>query len=114
MASDSTDNFLQGAIKALGLQFKASMMCLVIFYVFATPLGCLFTFHFDFGFAGLLYGFGIGTIMQVTSYFLLIMCSDWNKIASKIIEEHKEAKAEKEENNCEERVSLLGTQEKDN
>jgi hypothetical protein len=102
MSSHSTDGFLQGAIRTLGLQFKASILCLIIFYMFATPLGCLLAFYLDFGFVGLLYGFGIGTFMQVTSYFSLIMCSDWDKIALIVSEEHKKAKAEKENSNNQE------------
>jgi hypothetical protein len=46
------------------------------------------------GLPGLLYGFAIGTLMQVTSYFSLIVCADWNKIALKVSEDHK-AKAVK-------------------
>jgi hypothetical protein len=86
-------------------------MCLIIFYVFATPLNSLFTFHFNLGLLGLLYGCGIAAIMLLISYFMLLMCSDWNKIAAEVIEEHKGPSEEKEEGDYEERISLLGSKE---
>ena len=93
MLSDSFNGFFNGAIRGLGLQFEASIFCLIIFYVFATPSGIIMAFVFDFGFKGLLGGFMIGTLMQVSSYFSLIVCADWNKIALKIVEDYKKTES---------------------
>lgn len=88
MYSDCTNGFFHGAIRGLGLQSPASIICLIVFYVFATPSGCILAFKFDMGLHGIITGFLIGTLMQVTSFFFLIVCSDWNKIAEKVYKEH--------------------------
>ena len=44
---DESQGYLQGALRALGLQTKAAVLCIISYWVFALPLAALFAFKLD-------------------------------------------------------------------
>ena len=74
---DGLQSYLQGPIKAMGLQLKASCIAIASFYLVGVPLAVLATFRLDFGITGLFCGFLIASFIQCASYHLLIAKQDW-------------------------------------
>jgi MATE family multidrug resistance protein len=50
---DLWQGFIQGVIKALGIQEKVAVINLIGYWVLNMPLCWLFAFHFKFGFKGI-------------------------------------------------------------
>ena len=50
---DGIQVYLQGPIRAIGLQSKVSFLTLVSFYGIGLPLACLLSLYFSYGVIGL-------------------------------------------------------------
>ena len=50
---DGMQGYLQGPIRAMGLQQKASYAAIACYYGIGLPMACLFVFKFDMGVMGL-------------------------------------------------------------
>jgi len=88
---DLTQGFLQGPLRALTLQVRASLICIICNWVFTLPLAILFAFQFSMGIYGLWWGATIGIGIQLFAYIYLFSTSDYDKIAAKVYETHTEA-----------------------
>ena len=80
--ADGMQGYLQGPIRALHLQKKASYVSIVCMWLLGLPLAATFAFACDFGVRGLLMGFLAATALQATSYLVIVYRADWDEIAS--------------------------------
>mmetsp|Transcript_22253 Transcript_22253/g.29801 ORF Transcript_22253/g.29801 Transcript_22253/m.29801 type:complete len:102 (-) Transcript_22253:110-415(-) len=87
--ADGLQGFLQGPIRAMGLQKMASYMALACYWLLGLPLSALFSFKFEFGVAGLLGGFLTATALQSISYMLILLRTDWQDVADKAVDRIK-------------------------
>ena len=78
---DGLQSYLQGPIRALMLQGKASYVAIVCFWLLGLPLAAVFAFACDFGVKGLLMGFLAATALQATSYLVIVLGADWDTVA---------------------------------
>lgn len=69
--------FLQGPIRAMGLQKIASYIAIGSFYILGIPIACLLACWKDYGVIGLEFGFGVALVMQATCYAVILCRSDW-------------------------------------
>ena len=74
---------IQGCIRALGLQTKASIIAICCYYIISIPAAALLTFVGGFGNMGLWYGLYLGVIVQLILDFVLIVRADWRDLAWK-------------------------------
>jgi MATE family multidrug resistance protein len=88
---DLSQGLLQGPLRALTLQFKASIICIVCNWVFGIPFCALFAFKFDMGIQGLWYGLIIALTLQFGAYLTILLTSDYEKIAEEVHASHTKA-----------------------
>ena len=74
---DGMQGFLQGPIRAIGLQKKASFWTFLCYYVIGIPVACYLALKKDMGVIGLQLGVGIAIFLQCLSYVIILMRSDW-------------------------------------
>jgi Na+-driven multidrug efflux pump len=84
MCFDMAQGFIQGPIKGLGMQFKASILCIACHWLLSLPSAYIFAFVVDMGVEGLLVGIGVGTFAQCMSYAGLMHCAKWEQISEKV------------------------------
>ena len=60
---DCMQGFLQGPIRAIGLQGRASCYTIVLFYLVGLPVACLLGFKFELGVMGLQAGVGLALML---------------------------------------------------
>lgn len=96
-----TQTFFTGVIRGLGLQKKASYIALLSHWVIGLPLAALFAFVLDFRVNGLLMGSFFAGVIQVISYFFLVLRANWqtiaNESAERMMKEEEEIEAAKAE-----------------
>ena len=78
---DCMQGFLQGPIRAIGLQGRASCYTIVLFYLVGLPVACLLGFKFEMGVMGLQAGVGLALMLQFVTYALILRFSNWQEIA---------------------------------
>ena len=81
---DGSQGFLQGPIRALGLQKRASYLALAMNWAVGVPLAAICAFTLDFGLVGLQGGFSSAMIGQSLGYMLILKCKDWHEIADEV------------------------------
>jgi len=64
---------MQGVIRALDVQKKASYIALAAFYLVSIPLACLLVFHFEMGVKGLWVAMAAGITLQGIFYTRLVI-----------------------------------------
>ena len=74
---DIIQGSLQGVIRALDVQKRASYYAMASFYIGAIPLAIVFTFVCDMGVAGLWAAMAIGISLQAVSYTHLVLNTNW-------------------------------------
>ena len=74
---DESQGYLQGPLRALGLQTKAAVLCIISYWIFALPLAAVFAFKMEKGVFGLWYGIGTGAAIEMISYITLLWWADW-------------------------------------
>jgi len=90
---DSVQVVLNGVIKGIGLQFYASIACLIILFPINVPMCVILGFYLQYGLMGLWYGQYTSIILLVTSYTTIVLLADWKNIAQVA---HKELTEENE------------------
>ena len=75
--ADGFQGYLQGPIRAMGLQQVASYIALASYWLIALPLAIIFCFVCDVGVSGLLKAIMIGAACQCLSYLSLLICTNW-------------------------------------
>ena len=79
---DMIQGSIQGVIRALDVQRKASYMALAAFYLVSIPLACVLVFVSDMGVAGLWFGMAAGITIQAISYtHLVVYQTNWQEVA---------------------------------
>ena len=77
IGTDSFQCFMQGLIRALGLQQIASYIALAIFWLGGIPLAAILAFWCDWGAIGLNSGILLATISQGVAYFIIVQRKSW-------------------------------------
>ena len=70
---DSFQCYLQGPIRAMGLQKAASYWAIACYWVIGVPLSAILGLWKDFGTTGLFTGIVVGVFLQSTAYFFILM-----------------------------------------
>ena len=79
---DMVQGSLQGVIRALGIQQKASYIALACFYLVSIPVACTLVFVCDLGVSGLWIGIGLGIFLIAVFYTrLVIYGTNWQEVA---------------------------------
>ena len=78
---DGVQGFLQGPIRAIGLQSRASLWTMLCYYGVGVPLACYLALKKDMGVIGLQIGVGVSIGLQFASYVIILMTSDWQRIS---------------------------------
>ena len=86
---DCLQCYLQGPIRALGVQDRASYFALACYYLVGVPMAAVLGIVLDFGVMGLQGGMAIAVLIQAIAYIFIIRCSNWQKIADKAEERIK-------------------------
>jgi Na+-driven multidrug efflux pump len=64
---------MQGVIKGLGIQEQAQTPALICFLFISTPCAYVCGFMLEGGLAGMWYGYGIGMIILIIFYLIMII-----------------------------------------
>jgi len=86
---DGVQQYLQGMIRALGLQDIASYIALSLFWGLGIPLAALCAFYFEWDVLGLNCGLSVATIIQFFAYYYIVQRKDWQKISEEAIKRMK-------------------------
>jgi MATE family multidrug resistance protein len=76
---DMIQGYLQGPIKALGLQGRVLPFNLTAYWFINVPFAYIFAFTLDMGLEGCWLAMICGQIFMVLTQFSVIMCADWHK-----------------------------------
>ena len=88
---DGFQGYLQGPIRAMGLQQAASYFALACYYLIAIPAACLLGFWAGYGVLGLQSGFFIAVIVQSIAYLGILRAKNWQDVADEAQERIKAA-----------------------
>ena len=69
---DGLQVFLQGPIRAMGLQKKASYFAIGVYWLIGVPTGAMLSLHYNYGVLGLQIGFTIAVITQAVAYAIIL------------------------------------------
>jgi len=78
---DMIQGAMQGVIRALGIQRKASYWALASFYLLGIPFASLLAFKLSMGVAGLWLGITVGIAASAFIYVVLVLRTDWQAVA---------------------------------
>ena len=74
---DMYQGSLQGVIRALNVQTKASYLAIAAFYLVSIPLACILVFVRGMNVMGLWIGMAAGITLQGIFYAALVLMTDW-------------------------------------
>ena len=74
---DGAQGYLQGPIRALGLQQRASYFAITSYWVIAIPISLIFSFWLEIGVIGLSIGISMGVLFQFVSYLFILLRQNW-------------------------------------
>ena len=74
---DAMQGYLQGPIRAMGLQKRASYAAIACYYGIGLPMACLFVYKFDMGVMGLRSGITAAFFVQFCCYSMILLSQDW-------------------------------------
>ena len=89
---EGTQEFLQGPIRALGLQKAASFCAIFCHYAICLPMGWIFCFKSDLGVLGLEAGYGLANLIIAICFLLILWLNNWQKLADDAVKRVKAAK----------------------
>ena len=69
--------YMQGVIRALGLQKMTSFIALALYWLLGIPLAALFAFSFDWGVLGMNSGLAVANIGQGFACLTIVYYQDW-------------------------------------
>lgn len=72
-----SQGYLQGPIRAMGLQKKASYFAIASYWFLAIPLAAICAFKLDLSVIGLSAGLFVGVVFQACSYLHIVMRQNW-------------------------------------
>ena len=78
---DSVQGFLQGPIRAMGLQNVAFYFALVSYWLIAIPLAIWLAIGREMGVMGLHMGILGAVLVQCIAYLSILLLKDWQKVA---------------------------------
>lgn len=81
MLPDMWQGFMQGVVKALGIQKKVFWLSITAYYILNLPLVYLLTFHLQHGFKGLWEAMTISSLFMGVCMHILGQTTDWDKAA---------------------------------
>ena len=83
---DCISGSLQGVIRALDAQKRASFIAMGAYYLVTIPVACILIFQFKLGVGGLWAAMGLGTLLQAFFYVRLVTTElDWQNVADSAI-----------------------------
>ena len=85
------EGYLQGPIRAMGLQQVASYFTLACYYLIGIPASCLLGFWAGYGVLGIQSGFMIALIVQSIAYLGILRAKNWQDVADEAQERIKAA-----------------------
>ncbi len=74
---DMIQGSIQGVIRALDAQRKASYIALAAYYLVSIPIACVLVFAMDMGVEGLWVAMALGISLQACLYVRLVIVTDW-------------------------------------
>lgn len=86
---DMVQGSLQGVIRALNVQKRASLIAIASHYMVSLPLAFLLTFLFEMGVKGLWIGMTFGVMLEAIFYVRLVLNTDWQDVANEAQERLK-------------------------
>ena len=93
VAFDGMQGYLQGPIRAMGLQRIASYFSLGSYYLIGIPSACMLSFWADLGVLGLQTGIFIAAVVLVTAFVCILKTKNWQDVADEAIERIKAEEA---------------------
>ena len=81
MFPDMWQGYMQGVIKALGIQHKMTWLNLIAYWVINLPLSILLTFKFEWGFAGLWWSIIFAQMFMMISATIMAKSANWKLAA---------------------------------
>lgn len=69
---DSFQCYLQGPIRAMGLQKNASYYAIACYWIIGVPISAILGLWQDFGTTGLFAGIVVGVFCQCTAYYFML------------------------------------------
>ena len=73
--------YMQGPIRAIELQDRASLITFLLYYLIGLPLAFYLALPTSLGIVGLQLGIGVAIFLQFLTYAIMLKRSDWHKIA---------------------------------
>lgn len=86
---DMVQGSLQGVIRALNVQKRASLIAIASHYMVSLPLAFLLTFLLEMGVKGLWIGMTFGVMLEAIFYVRLVLNTDWQDVANEAQERLK-------------------------
>lgn len=77
MFPDMWQGYMQGVIKALGIQHKVMWLNLIAYWVINLPLSLLLTFHLEWGFSGLWWSIIFAQMFMMFSITIMAKSANW-------------------------------------
>ena len=84
LAVDGLQIFMQGPIRALGLQRFTCFFAIGSYWLVGVPSAWFLAFYTFLGLKGLLLGYYFAIVIQFAAYLLLLVCTDWEKRVDKL------------------------------
>ena len=78
---DGIQGYLQGPIRAMGLQKRASYFAIACYYIVGIPLAWFLAMKRDLGVLGLNAGFSLAVAIQAIAYGFILYKSNWQEVA---------------------------------
>ena len=82
---DGMQGYIQGPIRAMGLQRIASFFAIGCYYGIGIPLALLFAFKVEMGVMGLQAGIAVALLAQFIAYLTILLKQDWQEVADEAI-----------------------------
>ena len=90
---DMIQGSLQGVIRALNVQKRASIIAIASHYMVSLPLALMLAFVFGMGVNGLWIGVTFGVMLEAIFYVRLVIYTDWQAVSNEALERLENDKA---------------------
>ena len=91
---DGMQTYMQGPIRAIDLQDRASWITFLVYYLIGLPLASYLALWTSLGIVGLQLGICVAIVLQFLTYAIILKQSDWHQIALKAQQRMKEEEIE--------------------
>ena len=85
---------MQGPIRAMGLQNKASYWAIGTYYLIGIPISCILAIWKDYGVLGLQLGIAAAVTVQFFAYAFILRTNNWQDVADKAVARIKQEEVE--------------------